>query len=58
MSMYYLEDKKPEDAPSWAKPVSEAYETPKYISQKPSQKKEPRPKPSRLETSFMRGMSL
>ena len=52
MTIYYEGDKKPEDAPSWARPVSEAYETPKYI---PKEHQKPTNTPD-LENTFLRDM--
>ncbi len=51
MTLYYKGDKKPEDAASWARPISEVYEpTPKY---KP--KEDPTNTPD-SENKFLRDM--
>ncbi|MBW2981438.1 hypothetical protein KY343_01030 [Candidatus Woesearchaeota archaeon] len=52
MTIYYYGDKKPEGAPSWARPIDEAYEgKPKY---KPQQHKaKAKIKPTKLEKSLL-----
>ena len=55
MSMYYFEDKKPEDAPSWARHISEAYETLKYVPQKVQEPQKPKNIPD-SENTFLRDM--